>query len=219
MPANRKAFTLVELLVVISIIALLLSVLMPALGKARLQGRKIVCASYLKQWGLGIQFYANDNKGSYPPGWHSLPYLQKSMVQLLNKYFKPKDATIISCPVLHIPLPQRIFDPNNASSWYTQYCYWGGITQENVGAWWSGVPPQIKAIGLRKITDKPKEIVMSDKSFPTAYKRVLSVTNWNHKYGGKFIGNNNLYGDTHVEHVDFSKLKEIQCDGSYKMMR
>jgi prepilin-type N-terminal cleavage/methylation domain-containing protein len=64
-----KGFTLVELLVVISIIALLLSILMPSLGKARDQARDIVCKSNLKQWGLYINLYVNDY-GRYPRGVH-----------------------------------------------------------------------------------------------------------------------------------------------------
>jgi prepilin-type N-terminal cleavage/methylation domain-containing protein len=61
-----RGFTLVELLVVISIIALLLAVLMPALSKAREQGRRVVCAANLKQLGTLLEFYSMDNKSSYP---------------------------------------------------------------------------------------------------------------------------------------------------------
>ena len=62
-----KAFTLVELLVVISIIALLLAVLMPALGKAREQARKIVCANNLRTMGLGDQMYSDDSDDWHVP--------------------------------------------------------------------------------------------------------------------------------------------------------
>lgn len=63
---NKKAFTLVELLVVISIIALLLSMLMPSLQKAREQAKKVVCSSHLHQMGLAFGTYANSFKGKYP---------------------------------------------------------------------------------------------------------------------------------------------------------
>ncbi len=64
---NRKfpAFTLVELLVVISIIAILLAVLMPALNKAKKQARSVICVSNLKQWGLMYQMYCQDNSGNF----------------------------------------------------------------------------------------------------------------------------------------------------------
>lgn len=63
---RRKAFTLVELLVVIGIIALLISILLPALSKARAQAIKVQCAAQLRQWGLGLTQYAGENRGNFP---------------------------------------------------------------------------------------------------------------------------------------------------------
>jgi len=60
------AFTLVELLVVIGIIALLISILMPALSQAKERANRIKCASNLRQIGQGLLLYAGDNKGVYP---------------------------------------------------------------------------------------------------------------------------------------------------------
>jgi len=59
-------FTLVELLVVISIIALLLSILLPSLSAARARARQVVCAARLKEWGLAFNVYAMQNKGVLP---------------------------------------------------------------------------------------------------------------------------------------------------------
>ncbi|MEN6383636.1 MAG: type II secretion system protein [Phycisphaerales bacterium] len=60
---NKKGFTLVELLVVISIIALLLAVLIPSLSSARQQGQSLVCRSNLKQLGSAAFLWAEDNGG------------------------------------------------------------------------------------------------------------------------------------------------------------
>ncbi len=65
-----KAFTLVELLVVISIIALLLAVLMPALGKAREQARRIVCGNNLRTIGLGDTMYAQESDDWHLPAFY-----------------------------------------------------------------------------------------------------------------------------------------------------
>ena len=63
---NRRAFTLVELLVVISIIALLVSILLPALNRARYQAKKVLCMSNMRQWGLASSTYASDYEGWFP---------------------------------------------------------------------------------------------------------------------------------------------------------
>src|SRR5690242_7369735 len=65
-PQRRKAFTLVELLVVIGIIALLISILLPALQKARAHAQTIVCLSNQRQIYIALHSYATDWKGWIP---------------------------------------------------------------------------------------------------------------------------------------------------------
>lgn len=65
-PFHSRAFTLVELLVVIGVIAVLIGMLLPALNKARESARQVQCLSNLKQISTATVQYCNDNRGVYP---------------------------------------------------------------------------------------------------------------------------------------------------------
>jgi prepilin-type N-terminal cleavage/methylation domain-containing protein/prepilin-type processing-associated H-X9-DG protein len=66
---QQSAFTLVELLVVIGIIALLISILLPALGRARAQAQSVACLANLRSIGQAINIYAVSNRQSLPYGY------------------------------------------------------------------------------------------------------------------------------------------------------
>ena len=103
---ERKGFTLIELLVVISIIGLLMAILLPSLGKAREQARRIKCASNLRQLDFALRIYADDYDNWLPQAadyrdpnnpeknWHKNPYILSSLGLEPN----PQGRSVITCP-------------------------------------------------------------------------------------------------------------------------
>ncbi|MDL5053153.1 type II secretion system protein [Oscillatoria laete-virens NRMC-F 0139] len=64
----HNAFTLIELLAVVSILAILVSIFMPLVSGVRERGRRAACLNHLKQWGTAFNLYAADNDGRFPNG-------------------------------------------------------------------------------------------------------------------------------------------------------
>lgn len=93
-PIRRAfAFSLVELLVVIALIAILAALLLPALSQAKERGKRAACVSNLRQIGLATQLYADETK-SYPPAWVD----STSRWMDLLKAQLPKASGVYLCP-------------------------------------------------------------------------------------------------------------------------
>src|SRR5688500_7810567 len=73
---KANAFTLVELLVVIGIIALLISILLPSLNRSREQAKSVQCLSNLRQLGMAFTMYVNANRGHFPKATARAPIPQ-----------------------------------------------------------------------------------------------------------------------------------------------
>jgi prepilin-type N-terminal cleavage/methylation domain-containing protein/prepilin-type processing-associated H-X9-DG protein len=83
---GRRAFTLVELLVVMAVIAILIAILLPALTRARGQARKVKCMSNMRTIGQALSTYAADNKASMPFGLQFIGYTNGADEGTLDYY-------------------------------------------------------------------------------------------------------------------------------------
>jgi len=105
---RQRGFTLIELLVVIAIIAILAAILFPVFAQARASARKMICLSNMRQIGLAVHMYAQDNDGLYPSQQHDgvfvnlpggpivYPNIQQNYMDELYPYMK--STGIWACP-------------------------------------------------------------------------------------------------------------------------
>ena len=207
---NKKytsGFTLVELLVVIAIIALLLSILMPSLNKAREQAKKMQCAAHLYGMAMAMHMYAMTYKEIFPamlmPGNLSKAFAGKSHWHQLAMEFAPNKKQL-RCPSLNTKRLIRWDDGTfltgfglNYNGWNWKYSY-SWTSEDPDGGFGYVIPEEPRGGCIKSTRGRQSEFIMLGDSNGNKQTDFLTLRS-NYTYGivgpPRVLGKVNTQGD------------------------
>jgi prepilin-type N-terminal cleavage/methylation domain-containing protein/prepilin-type processing-associated H-X9-DG protein len=216
---SRRGFTLIELLVVIAIIAILASILFPVFARAREKARQTSCLSNLKQLGLGMLMYAQDNDELFPiyyyPWVDSAGYDNGIDVGVITAYsaLMPyvRNSQIFKCPSQN---PHRSYTGHgNGTKVNSDYGFNYCTYRQNEP--YNPVNP-ITATGYSTNADVTNIMLMSEFNatsyciVPASWSTPANANYADIRHNG---GTNILYVDGHAKWANEMKVRNVAADG------
>ena len=197
---QRKGFTLVELLVVIGIIAVLISILLPSLSRARASADRIKCANNLRQVALGMLVYINENNGMCPAAYNY------------------RDQQVIVDPATGLKMEAGLQDPTKNATKSYGYIHWSSYLDGQV-------PPEafqcpsIPNGGLGATLPNPKDLIPGQTvSIGSDAAAVAAPTNQvlqSLLIGVPFISTPGYYPDAQAPRMAYTLNEAVFCRPKY----
>jgi prepilin-type processing-associated H-X9-DG protein/prepilin-type N-terminal cleavage/methylation domain-containing protein len=204
------AFTLVEMLTVIAIIAILAALLLPVLDKSEGRAKRIVCVNSLEQVGLAFHTFSNDHNGKFPMGIStndggSMEYVQSGFEAGEEFYTSFRHFQTLSSELV---FPQTLICPADTRAATTNFA---SLQNENLSYF----------VGVESTFDKPTTILAGDRNLATNsfdQPTILGLGVWSklgwtwelHQFKGNVV-----YADGHVEQWNNPALASAESSSPF----